>query len=178
MKSGLAGFVASLALGGLVVTGAVNGTGCDDDDTTTGAAGNNGLGGIGGIGGLGGVGGAPAVITTYELALSGANEVPMVDTPAAGTVMITLASSNNVTVTGTFNGLSSAATVAHLHGPASATTTADPILDLTVSTDTSGIVTGSGQLTTSQATDMRNGMTYINIHSAMHMAGEIRAQVQ
>ena len=125
MKSGLAGLITSLALGGLVVAGAINATGCDDDDTATGAAGNTGR-----------------------------------------------------TVVGTFSGLSSAATVAHLHGPASATTTADPILDLSVSTDTSGIVTGGGQLTTSQATDMRNGMTYINIHSSMHMAGEIRAQIQ
>ena len=92
--------------------------------------------------------------------------------------MITLVSSNNVTVTGTFTGLTSAATVAHIHGPASATMIADPILDLTVSTDTSGIVSGSGQLTASQATDMLNGLTYINIHSSTHMAGEIRAQIR
>ena len=60
MKSGLAGFITSLALGvGLIVTSAVNGMGCDDDDTSTGAAGSNGIGGIGGVGGIGGIGGAP-----------------------------------------------------------------------------------------------------------------------
>ena len=185
MKSGVAGFVASLALGGLLVTSVLNGSGCDDDDDTTGAAGASGTTGVGGLGGLGGrfgiagVGGySGATVTAYSLTLSGPGEVPPVNTPATGSVAIMLDASDNVTVTGTFTGLTSDVTVAHIHGPASATTTADSILDLMVSPGRAGTVSGSGQLTASEASAMRSGMTYINVHSSSNTAGEIRAQIQ
>ena len=185
MRSGAAGFVASLALGGLLVASVLNGSGCDDDDDTTGAAGTSGTTGVGGIGGLGGRfgfggtgGGGGATVAAYSLTLSGASEVPSVNTPATGTAAITLDASDNVTVTGTFTGLTADVTAAHIHGPASATMTADIILDLTVTPGRAGTVSGGGQLTATEASAMRSGMTYINIHSSTNTAGEIRAQIQ
>ena len=183
MRSGVAGFVASLALGGLLVVSVLNGSGCDDDDDTTGAAGTSGTTGVGGIGGLGGrfgIGGdgGGATVTAYSLTLSGASEVPSVNTPATGSAAIMLDASDNVTVTGTFTGLTADVTAAHIHGPASATMTADVILDLTVTPGRAGTVSGSGQLTATEASAMRSGMTYINLHSSTNTAGEIRAQIQ
>lgn len=183
MRSGVAGFVTSLALGGLLVVSVLNGSGCDDDDDTTGAAGTSGTTGVGGIGGLGGrfgIGGGDggATVTAYSLTLSGASEVPSVNTPATGSAAIMLDASDNVTVTGTFTGLTADVTAAHIHGRASATTTADIMLDLTVTPGRAGTVSGSGQLTATEASAMRSGMTYINIHSSTNTAGEIRAQIQ
>ena len=195
MKRGVVGVVATVALSGFVLVGALNSAGCDDDDDTTGAAGVTGTAGTtgvagrggsfgrggagGGAAGTGGVGGtAGATSTTYNVTLDGAHEVPMVTTTATGTATITLDASNLVTVTGAFSGLSSTATVAHIHGPATATMTADPIIPLTITQGTSGTVTGSGTLTDAQAADMRAGRTYINYHSMNHTTGEIRAQIQ
>ena len=182
----LAGLITSLALGGLLVASVLNGTGCDDDDTTTGAAGASGgagsagsmAGSTGSAGTTGNGGGGGATVTAYALTLTGGSEVPPVNTQATASVAIMLDASDNVTVTGTFTGLTADVTVAHIHGPASATMTADPILDLTVSPGRAGTVSGSGQLTASEASAMRSGMTYINIHSSANTAGEIRAQIQ
>ena len=98
-------------------------------------------------------------------------------TSATGTVTITLNAAGTVTVTGTFSGLSTNATAAHIHGPAPIGMNAAIIVPLTVPTATSGNVSGAGTLTAAQADDMRNGMTYINIHSMTNMTGEIRAQI-
>lgn len=188
MKIGLGGLITPLALGGLLIASVLNGTGCDDDDTTTGAAGTGGgagnagaMGGAGSTGSAGttgNAGGGGATVTAYALTLTGGGEVAPVNTQATASVAVMLDASDNVTVTGTFTGLTSDVTVAHIHGPASATMTAEPIVDLTVSPGRAGTVSGSGQLTASEAAAMRSGMTYINIHSSTNTAGEIRAQIQ
>jgi hypothetical protein len=114
--------------------------------------------------------------------LTGAAETPPVVTTATGTAVITLDAANNITVTATFSGLSSPSTIAHLHGPAPTTTTGAVFFDLTPNLSvgvTSGAITTIGrQLTATEAANVRSGMTYINIHSMMHMSGEIRAQIQ
>ena len=104
----------------------------------------------------------------------------MVTTTATGTATITVDTAGNVTVAATFAGLSSNATLAHIHGPASATETADPFttVPLAVTMAQAGTVTGNGMVTAQQRAQLISGMTYINIHSVNHPTGEIRAQIQ
>lgn len=71
---------------------------------------------------------------------------------------------NKLTINGTFEGLKSPATEAHIHvaamgirGPA--------ILDLTISKATSGTISGSLDLTPVQVADLKGSRLYIQIHS-------------
>jgi len=69
-----------------------------------------------------------------------------------------------LTVNGTFEGLRSPATVAHIHrGPRGIRGPA--IFDLTVSKATSGSISGSLDLMPAQVEDLRNGRLYVQIHS-------------
>jgi hypothetical protein len=117
---------------------------------------------------------------TFTVPLTGAAEVPPVTTTATGTATITVDTAGNVTVAGAFTGLTSNATLAHIHGPATATTTADPIstVPLTVTMATAGAISGNGTVTAQQRAQMISGMTYINVHSVNHVPGEIRGQIQ
>lgn len=91
-------------------------------------------------------------------------DVTMLSTVAGSGLLAAVLTGNKLTITGTFEGLRSPATVARIHrapkgirGPA--------ILDLTVSKETSGTVSGSIELTPAQVEDLRNGRLYVQIHS-------------
>ena len=90
----------------------------------------------------------------------------------SGSVTAVLASST-LTVNGTFEGLRSPATVAHIHraprgipGP--------PVLDLTVTKAASGTLSGSLALTPVQVEDLRNGRLYVQLHSEGAPEGNLR----
>ena len=69
-----------------------------------------------------------------------------------------------LTISGTFEGMRSAATIARIHrGPKGIRGPA--ILDLTVSKSHSGTLSGSLELTPEHVTDLVNGRLYIQIHS-------------
>jgi hypothetical protein len=70
-----------------------------------------------------------------------------------------------LTVTGSFDGLKSPATIAQIHTSAAAGVRGPAIFDLTVSKATSGMVTGSVDLTPEQVASLRKGQLYIQIHS-------------
>ena len=70
-----------------------------------------------------------------------------------------------LTVTGSFDGLKSPATIAQIHTSVAAGVRGPAILDLTVSKATSGMVTGSVDLTPEQVASLRKGQLYIQIHS-------------
>ena len=64
---------------------------------------------------------AQAAPVSFSVPLTGAQEVPAVQTPGTGTAAITYdAATRIVTWNITFSGLSSTATMAHFHGPAAA----------------------------------------------------------
>jgi hypothetical protein len=176
---------------GFTGRGGTIGTGTAGNNGSGGTAGNNASGGTNATGGThaaGGTGGANATgvggaggtnLAVYNMTLSGSQEVPVNASTATGTVMVVLNKTNgNVTVTGTFSGLSTPATAAHIHGPAAVGAPGPIIVPLTVTSSQSGTVTGSGTMDTTHMNDMLGGMTFVNIHSTMFPDGEIRAQIQ
>ena len=68
-------------------------------------------------------------------------------------------------ITGSFEGLRSAATAASLHNGVAAGVKGPAIGDLTISKATSGTITGSIELTPQQVTSLRKGGLYVEIHS-------------
>lgn len=70
-----------------------------------------------------------------------------------------------LTVTGTFDGMHSAATVAHLH-QSKATGLPGPVIhDLTVSKGMGGTISGSADLTPAEVEALRKGLLYVMVHS-------------
>jgi hypothetical protein len=82
----------------------------------------------------------------------------------AGSVSATL-TGTKLTISGSFEGLLSAATSASLHGSVTAGVRGPAIGDLTISKAPSGTITGSFELTPQQLTGLRKGGLYVQIHS-------------
>jgi hypothetical protein len=70
-----------------------------------------------------------------------------------------------LTVTGTFEGMHSAATVAHLH-QSKATGVPGPVIhELTVAKAMDGTISGSAELTPAEVEALRKGLLYVMVHS-------------
>jgi hypothetical protein len=74
-------------------------------------------------------------------------------------------SGTRLSLSGTFEGLRTPATVARIHQGAVMGVLGAAILDLTVSKGTDGSISGSFQLTPEQVDSLRSGKLYIQIHS-------------
>jgi hypothetical protein len=141
---------------------------------------------------------AQAVIINYTAFLSPENEVPAVTnaptaTGGAGIIFQHDATSNLLSWTIAFEGLTGAATLAHFHsGPAGVSGPVEINLDTGVNDDNaslnatisssgigsvSGLFQGYGVLSAAQATDLLAGNLYVNIHTALNPLGEIRGQI-
>ncbi|MBL0922503.1 MAG: CHRD domain-containing protein [Phycisphaerales bacterium] len=121
---------------------------------------------------------AAAGAVTWTIALTGAEEVPPVITNATGAAKVKFNPNTNfVKVTGSYENLSSAATVGHLHGLSGAGFTSPPIVHFMLTGGTTGTFAGEGFLTPAQGAGLLNGLTYVNIHSVNFAPGEIRGQV-
>ena len=119
---------------------------------------------------------ASAETLTFNVALSGANEVPPVETNGRGNAVVTYdTATKQLTWTITFSDLTGDATVAHFHGPAGPKENAK-VLVLIGKAPTSP-AKGSATLTDEQAADLLAGRWYINIHTDKNRPGEIRGQV-
>ncbi len=70
-----------------------------------------------------------------------------------------------LTVTGTFEGLRSPATIAQVHKSANRGIRGPVVFDLKPSTGTSGTIAGSIDLTAGQITDLEQGRLYVQLHS-------------
>src|SRR5262245_32445985 len=95
--------------------------------------------------------------------------VPMDLTMAAtvagnGSITASL-SGSKLTVTGTFDGLRSAATIAQLHRRPVMGVRGPNIGDLTVSKGTSGTISGTVDLTPAQVADLEKRHLYVQLHS-------------
>jgi hypothetical protein len=125
--------------------------------------------------------GAPSLAApvTFKVALTGPQQVPPVETAAAGTAEITYDPATRVVKwTVTYDGLSGPATMAHFHGPAASGAVAAPVIWLTEKgAAVTGPIKGEATLTPEQAEQFTSGMWYVNIHTAANPKGEIRGQV-
>lgn len=81
---------------------------------------------------------------------------------------------NTLTVRGSFEGLSSSATAAHIHMAAPGQN-GPVIIPLEVTNDTSGEITGNAELNEEQLQQLRDHHLYVMVHSEDNPGGELRA---
>lgn len=88
---------------------------------------------------------------------------------------------NRLDLNVTYRALSGTATDMHIHGPAPANGTAGVLVGLAGlsvgSLGASGSLAGSTTLSASTLANLLDGLTYLNIHTALHPGGEIRGQL-
>ena len=108
--------------------------------------------------------------------LSAASEAPPVPGNASGTLDANLNKRTNMlSWTVTYSGLSGPVTGAHFHGPAMAGQNAGVAVPITGSL--ASPIKGDATLTAAQVAELMAGRWYLNLHTAVHPNGEIRAQV-
>ena len=118
-----------------------------------------------------------AVDVTFKATLNSANERPTPNTSTAtGTSTLIFNIDTKIfTVTTTYAGLTGTATASHIHkGDA---TVAGPVLFPFTNVTVSPIVYTSAALDASQEADLRGGLYYTNVHTALNPGGEIRGQL-
>ncbi len=92
-----------------------------------------------------------------------------------GEVILTL-SGSTLTVSGNFSGMSSAATMAHLHnGPPAQPGPVAQQLEVTAAA--AGEVTATLELTAEQVAALKKNELYVQIHSANNPSGELRGWI-
>ena len=109
--------------------------------------------------------------------IQSAQEVPPNISLATGSVTTLLDKTTGmVYTTGSFSGLSSAATAAHIH-KANPTLNGAVIIPLSVTAATQGTIHIASAISPADAVSMAAGGTYVNIHSSTYPGGEIRGQL-
>jgi hypothetical protein len=86
-----------------------------------------------------------------------------------GSITATLAGTK-LSLTGTFEGLVSPATVARLHRGVAKGARGAVITDLTISKATSGTITGSADLSAADVENLKAGKLYVQVHSEKGVA--------
>lgn len=106
--------------------------------------------------------------------LSGANEVPRVQTDASGTAYVNV--KDDCTVSGRLEVSNMKPTAAHIHtgGP---NENGPVAVGFTRVSDTEFRLPEGAKLSPSQCQAYRAGRTYVNVHSAAHPGGEVRGQI-
>ena len=119
--------------------------------------------------------GTSAHSAELKVTLSGAEETPPVMTKATGVATITIGA--DMSVSGTIKTTGIDGTMAHVHvgavgesGPA--------IITLTKDATGAWVIPAGSKLTDDQYAKFKAGLLYVNVHSADHKPGEIRAQLK
>jgi len=94
------------------------------------------------------------------------------DITGGGTATVVL-NGTKVTVTGAFEGLKTAATMAQLHSGIATGVRGPVVQDLTVTKATSGSSSGSFDVTPQQADALRKGKMYVQLHSEKAPEGNL-----
>jgi hypothetical protein len=119
---------------------------------------------------------AQAEIIKFTAALNGASETPANPSAGKGTASVALdTDAKHITWTITYAGLSGPATMAHFHGPAAAGVAAGVVVPITGAL--ASPIKGDAEVDDGQIGDLRGGLWYVNVHSALYPKGEIRGQL-
>jgi hypothetical protein len=126
---------------------------------------------VAGCGGMGmGIGPNAA-----RVSLTGAEQNPPVTTSASGTGSFSVSSDKTISGSVTTTGMTG--TAAHIHTGAKGSN--GPVtIPLTKTGDNVWSVPPNTKLTDAQYEDFKANRLYVNVHSAQHKPGEIRAQIQ
>lgn len=108
------------------------------------------------------------------VSLEGSQEVPPVSTKATGKSTITVAPDKSVSGMVVVSAMQP--TAAHIHEAARGAN-GPVIIPLRKTSDTSFSVPENTRLTDAQFQSFRDGKLYVNVHSAAHPGGELRAQL-
>lgn len=111
---------------------------------------------------------------SQHVSLSGAHEVPAVDTSASGSGTVTVNPDHTVSADITVTGME--ATAAHIH-EAAAGKNGKVIVPLTKEGDNHFVAPPGAKLTDEQYEAYKRGDLYVNAHSKQHPGGEVRAQL-
>ena len=109
-----------------------------------------------------------------KVSLSGDQQVPPVSTSASGNGTITVSPDKSVSGSITISGMD--ATAAHIHEGA-AGKTGPVIIPLSKGSDDTWCLPAGAKLTDAQYKSYLAGGSLLNVHSAAHKGGEIRAQL-
>ncbi|MHB8478028.1 MAG: CHRD domain-containing protein [Steroidobacteraceae bacterium] len=118
---------------------------------------------------------AAAFAVDVKVNLTGAEETPPVTTAATGSGTISIAADKSVSGTIKTTGIDGKA--AHIHVGASGQS-GPPIITLEQSAAGVWKVPAGAKLTAEQYANFKAGKLYVNVHSAEHKPGEIRAQLK
>lgn len=110
-----------------------------------------------------------------NVTLSGKNEVPPVNSAAAGTGAVTVNPDKSVTAKITVTGMT--ATAAHIH-MAAASANGPVIVPFNKTADNTFEAPAGSKMTDEQYAAFKAGNTYVNVHSAANPGGEVRAQLK
>ena len=118
---------------------------------------------------------ASAFAKDVKVTLTGSEETPPVTTSASATGTLSIAKDH--TVTGSIKTTGIEGVAAHIHvGPTGQS--GPPIITLNKGADGTWTVPEGSKLTDEQFASFTSGNLYVNVHSAAHKSGEIRAQLK
>ena len=127
------------------------------------------------IAGVLAVGTGLAIAGATKVTLSGAQEVPSIQTSAAGSGTITVNDDKSVSGSVTTQGVKG--TMAHIHEGAP-DNNGGVAIPLERKSDNEWAVPAGAKLTDAQYKSYKAGNLYVNVHSDAHKAGEIRGQLK
>jgi len=125
---------------------------------------------------------APALVfadtMNFSADLKSSSEVPPKDSPGHGQFTATFdTSTKQLQYKATYADLTGPATMAHIHGPASAGKNAGVVIPVPKDKVASPIE-GTATLSDAQAKELVAGNYYFNVHTEKNPGGEIRGQIE